>query len=72
MIYSFVNKAFVAVKPNMVEIMNKPATLSSERYVNLVCVSEGSRPPAQLTWYKDNRKFKSSRVKVRVTKVELP
>ncbi|KOB70398.1 Turtle-like protein A [Operophtera brumata] len=53
----------LVMKPNMVEIQSKPATLSSERYVNLVCVSEGSRPAAQLTWYKDNRKFKSSRVK---------
>ncbi|XP_073950535.1 kin of IRRE-like protein 2 isoform X2 [Choristoneura fumiferana] len=46
------------LKPVLVEIQNKQATLSSERYVNLKCVSEGSRPAAQLTWFKDNRKFK--------------
>ncbi|CAG4932230.1 unnamed protein product [Parnassius apollo] len=50
------------LKPNLVEILNKPKTLSSERYVNLVCVSEGSRPTAQLTWYQNNRKFKKGKI----------
>ncbi|XP_013170499.1 PREDICTED: neural cell adhesion molecule 1-like [Papilio xuthus] len=50
------------VKPTMVDILNKPTTLSSEKYVSLLCVSEGSRPPAQLTWYKNNRKFKRGKV----------
>ncbi|XP_059053190.1 hemicentin-1-like [Achroia grisella] len=50
------------LKPTMVEILNKPSSLSSERHVNLTCVSEGSRPPAQLTWYKDNRKFKRGKI----------
>ncbi|KPI92379.1 Protein turtle-like A [Papilio xuthus] len=50
------------VKPTLVEILNKPTTLSSEKYVSLLCVSEGSRPPAQLTWYKNNRKFKRGKV----------
>ncbi|KAL4709843.1 hypothetical protein ACJJTC_000330 [Scirpophaga incertulas] len=50
------------VRPTLVEIQNKPTTLSSERYVSLTCVSEGSRPPAQLTWYKDNRKFKRGKI----------
>ncbi|XP_072929973.1 neural cell adhesion molecule 1-like [Epargyreus clarus] len=50
------------LKPTRVEILNKPVTLSSERYVSLTCVSEGSRPPAQLTWFKDNRKFKRGKI----------
>lgn len=50
------------LRPNLVEILNKPVTLSSERYVTLTCVSEGSRPPAQLTWWKDNRKFKRGKI----------
>ncbi|PZC75507.1 hypothetical protein B5X24_HaOG206048 [Helicoverpa armigera] len=50
------------LRPTLVEILNKPATLSSERYVTLTCVSEGSRPPAQLTWYKDNRIFKRGKI----------
>ncbi|XP_028038629.1 neural cell adhesion molecule 1-like [Bombyx mandarina] len=50
------------LKPNMIEILNKPVTLSSERHVTLTCVSEGSRPSAQLTWFKDNRKFKRGKV----------
>lgn len=54
------------MRPNLVEIVNKPASLSSERAVNLTCVSEGSRPPAQLTWYKDNRKFRRGKVRIRI------
>ncbi|CAG9565372.1 unnamed protein product [Danaus chrysippus] len=50
------------LKPTLVQIQNKPVTLSSERYVSLSCVSEGSRPPAQLTWFKDNRKFKRGKI----------
>ncbi|XP_045776193.1 hemicentin-1-like [Maniola jurtina] len=50
------------LKPTLVQIQSKPATLSSERYVSLSCVSEGSRPPAQLTWFKDNRKFKRGKI----------
>uniref|UniRef100_A0A2H1WVI8 SFRICE_023342 n=1 Tax=Spodoptera frugiperda TaxID=7108 RepID=A0A2H1WVI8_SPOFR len=50
------------LRPTLVEILSKPVTLSSERYVTLTCVSEGSRPPAQLTWYKDNRKFKRGKI----------
>ncbi|CAH2257055.1 jg11928 [Pararge aegeria aegeria] len=50
------------LKPTLVLIQSKPATLSSERYVSLSCVAEGSRPPAQLTWFKDNRKFKRGKV----------
>lgn len=46
----------------MVEILNKPVSLSSEKYVTLTCLSEGSRPAAQLTWFKDNRKIKRGKV----------
>lgn len=56
------NVLFLAVKPTLVQILNKPTTLSSETHVSLTCVSEGSRPPAQLTWFKDNRKFKKAKV----------
>ncbi|OWR54783.1 turtle protein A, partial [Danaus plexippus plexippus] len=50
------------LEKNAPVIQNKPVTLSSERYVSLSCVSEGSRPPAQLTWFKDNRKFKRGKI----------
>ncbi|CAH2045584.1 unnamed protein product, partial [Iphiclides podalirius] len=50
------------LKPTLVKIVNKPTTMSSERYVTLMCVSEGSRPAAQLTWYKNNRKIKRGKV----------
>ncbi|XP_026315160.1 neural cell adhesion molecule 1-like [Hyposmocoma kahamanoa] len=50
------------LKPTLVQILNKPTTLSSETHVSLTCVSEGSRPPAQLTWFKDNRKFKKAKI----------
>lgn len=64
--FIFICKLWIisTVRPTMVEILSKPATLSSERYVTLTCVSEGSRPPAQLTWYKDNRKFKRGKVSI--------
>lgn len=51
------------VKPSLVQILNQPPTLSSDKPVNLTCVSEGSRPPAQLTWFKDNRKFRRGKVR---------
>ncbi|XP_045502354.1 hemicentin-1-like [Colias croceus] len=50
------------LRPTSVQIVKKPATLSSERYVSLSCVAEGSRPPAQLTWFKDNRKFTRGKI----------
>ncbi|VVC94376.1 unnamed protein product [Leptidea sinapis] len=48
---------YIAVRPTSVQIVKKPPTLSSERGVSLSCVAEGSRPPAELTWFKDNRIF---------------
>ncbi|XP_047509251.1 synaptogenesis protein syg-2-like isoform X1 [Pieris napi] len=50
------------LRPTLVQIAKKPATLSAERHVSLSCVAEGSRPPAQLTWFKDNRKFTRGKV----------
>ncbi|CAH0594175.1 unnamed protein product [Chrysodeixis includens] len=54
------------LRPTMVQIANKPVTLSSERYITLTCLSEGSRPPAQLTWYKDNRQFRPNSKKGKI------
>ncbi|CAK1552237.1 unnamed protein product [Leptosia nina] len=50
------------LRPTLVQIAKKPPTLSSERHVSLSCVAEGSRPPAQLTWFKDNRKFTRGKI----------
>ncbi|XP_050669556.1 hemicentin-1-like [Leptidea sinapis] len=50
------------LRPTSVQIVKKPPTLSSERGVSLSCVAEGSRPPAELTWFKDNRIFSRGKV----------
>ncbi|KAJ2938742.1 hypothetical protein O0L34_g3355 [Tuta absoluta] len=50
------------LRPTSVQIVNKPLTLSSDKQVSLMCASEGSRPPAHLTWFKDNRKYKRGKV----------
>ena len=49
------------VKPIDVEIVNARHTLIVGREVELTCESRGSRPPAQLTWFKDNKELSHSR-----------
>ena len=49
------------VKPIDVEIVNARHTLIAGREVELICESRGSRPPAQLTWFKDNLELSDSR-----------
>ncbi|KAF9414048.1 hypothetical protein HW555_007926 [Spodoptera exigua] len=43
--------------PLSVSLLNRPQQLLSAAAATLRCVSEGSRPPAQIVWYKDNRSF---------------
>ncbi|GBP04548.1 Synaptogenesis protein syg-2 [Eumeta japonica] len=45
------------LRPLSVSITNKPGIMSAESEITIVCVSHGSRPPAQLTWFRDNRKY---------------
>ncbi|KAL0868234.1 hypothetical protein ABMA27_007767 [Loxostege sticticalis] len=45
------------LKPTSVMITNKPGQMSADLEITLVCVSHGSRPPAQITWYRENRRY---------------
>ncbi|XP_045517545.1 nephrin-like [Pieris brassicae] len=45
------------LRPTSVSIAGKPGQLSADSEVTLVCITHGSRPPAQVTWYRENRKY---------------
>ncbi|XP_032522473.2 nephrin-like [Danaus plexippus] len=45
------------LKPTSVSIVDKPGRLSADSEVTLVCVAHGSRPPAQISWYRENRRY---------------
>ncbi|KAM3962170.1 neural cell adhesion molecule 1, partial [Aphomia sociella] len=45
------------LRPTSVMITNKPVQMSADTETILVCMSHGSRPPAQITWYRENRKY---------------
>ncbi|CAG2119205.1 unnamed protein product, partial [Medioppia subpectinata] len=51
----------INLKPIDVEIVNARHTLQAGREVEMSCESRGSRPPAQITWYKDNHELTHSR-----------
>nr|XP_049704446.1 synaptogenesis protein syg-2 [Helicoverpa armigera]XP_049704448.1 synaptogenesis protein syg-2 [Helicoverpa armigera] len=48
--------------PLSVSLLNRPQQLLSAAAATLRCVSEGSRPPAHIVWYKDNRSFDKNMV----------
>ncbi|XP_048477987.1 nephrin [Plutella xylostella] len=45
------------LRSTSVQIVHKPAQMSSDSELTISCVAHGSRPPAQITWFKDNRKY---------------
>ncbi|XP_053615772.1 hemicentin-2-like isoform X1 [Plodia interpunctella] len=45
------------LRPTSVMITNKPVKMSADVETTLICVSHGSRPPAQITWYRENRVY---------------
>ncbi|XP_047511176.1 hemicentin-2-like [Pieris napi] len=51
--------------PLSLSLLNRPQQLLAGSAVTLQCVSEGSRPPALITWYKDNRIFEKERISER-------
>ncbi|XP_054160981.1 nephrin-like [Oppia nitens] len=51
----------IYVKPTDVKIISIRRPLSSGKKFELICRSYGSRPPAQLTWLKDNRLLSKTR-----------
>jgi hypothetical protein len=47
------------VKPLSATILNKNQGLSADRKYEVVCQAVGSRPPAKITWWKDNKRLES-------------
>ncbi|XP_072933154.1 neural cell adhesion molecule 1-like [Epargyreus clarus] len=45
------------LRPTSVSITEKPGQLSADTEVTLTCVAHGSRPSAQITWFRDNRRY---------------
>ncbi|XP_041982912.1 obscurin-like [Aricia agestis] len=45
------------LKPTSVQIVEKPGQLPANVEITLVCVAHGSRPPATITWYRENRRY---------------
>ena len=50
-----------AVSPLNVRINPEEQPLTAQRKYDLVCESVGSRPPAKLTWYKDNSRLERTK-----------
>ncbi|KAI8437360.1 hypothetical protein MSG28_011700 [Choristoneura fumiferana] len=47
----------VFLRPTSVVITDKPGQMSANSEVTLVCVTRGSRPSAQVTWFRENRRY---------------
>lgn len=56
------NFPFVAVKPTSVGLREKPTVMVAEHEYSLICEAWGSRPQAQLTWLRENSKFRRGKV----------
>ncbi|XP_045537791.1 hemicentin-2 [Papilio machaon] len=48
--------------PVSVSMLDRPQQLLAGSVTTLRCVAKGSRPPAQITWYKDNRSFRMDKI----------
>ncbi|CAG4932295.1 unnamed protein product [Parnassius apollo] len=48
--------------PIFVTLLDRPQQLLASSVTTLRCVARGSRPPAQISWYKDNRSFGKDKV----------
>ncbi|XP_053211288.1 hemicentin-1-like isoform X2 [Panonychus citri] len=51
----------INIKPNSVEITNDRQPISAGRKIEIICVASGSRPPARVTWFKDDKPMIRSR-----------
>ncbi|XP_050679444.1 immunoglobulin superfamily member 21-like [Leptidea sinapis] len=47
----------INLRPTSVSILEKPVKLSADTEVTLECVAHGSRPAAQISWYRENRRY---------------
>ncbi|KAL0270121.1 UNVERIFIED_CONTAM: hypothetical protein PYX00_007628 [Menopon gallinae] len=50
------------LKPLTVKIVNKAKTLSAGVEYTIICESTGSRPQAEITWWRENRKFRKGKI----------
>ncbi|KAI5643163.1 immunoglobulin domain-containing protein [Phthorimaea operculella] len=48
--------------PLSISLLSRPHQLVANTPTSLRCAAEGSRPPAQIVWYKDNRSFEMTKV----------
>ncbi|KAJ2938745.1 hypothetical protein O0L34_g3358 [Tuta absoluta] len=48
--------------PLSIALLSRPHQLVANTPSSLRCAAEGSRPPAQIVWYKDNRRFEMTKV----------
>ncbi|CAH2094650.1 unnamed protein product [Euphydryas editha] len=48
--------------PLSVSLVSRPQQLLAGAAATLRCIAEGSRPPAQISWYKDNKSFEKEKV----------
>ncbi|XP_050354112.1 neural cell adhesion molecule 1-like [Nymphalis io] len=52
----------INLPPLSVSLVSRPMQLLAGAAATLRCVAEGSRPPAQITWFKDNRSFEKEKI----------
>lgn len=52
--------SFLSVSPLSVSITSMKNVLSAGRKVEIICETRGSRPPAIITWFKNNRQLTHS------------
>ncbi|KAJ8711949.1 hypothetical protein PYW08_008903 [Mythimna loreyi] len=45
------------LRPTSVMITNKPGQMSADSEITIICVTHGSRPAAQVTWFRENRSY---------------
>ncbi|BES90652.1 CD80-like C2-set immunoglobulin domain [Nesidiocoris tenuis] len=50
------------LKPTSVELLTKPIELVADEEYSISCEARGSRPQAELTWLRENRKFKRGKM----------
>lgn len=59
-----------AVSPLEVTILGKSSRITAGKKYDLMCQSIGSRPPAHITWWLDERRLESTKETVRVSKIK--
>jgi len=53
----------IAVKPVSVRLLEKPRALQAGKPQTVVCEAKGSRPLADISWFKDSRKIPGGTVR---------